>query len=58
MAEQRPEVFAELERVWHCYADGEAMCDGPVAVTHNVLRWMGWHLQARGLFVRVRDGLP
>ena len=44
MAEQRPEAFAELERVWHCYATGGAMCDGPVAVTCNIiLRWMGWH---------------
>ena len=22
------------------------MCDGPVAVTHNILHWMGWHWQA------------
>ena len=22
------------------------MCDGPVAMTHNMLHWMGWHWQA------------
>ena len=56
MAEQRPEAFVELERVWHCHANGGAMCDGPVAVTHNILRWMGWHWQAPGLFAR--EGQP
>ena len=52
MAEQRPEAFTVRERVWHCYANRGAMCDGPVAVTHNTLRWMGWHWQAPGLFAR------
>ena len=49
MAEQRPEAFDELEGVWHCHANGEAMCDGPVAVTHSILRWMGW---PHGVFAR------
>ena len=31
MAKQRPETFAELERVWSCYANGDEMCDGPAA---------------------------
>ena len=56
MAEQRPEAFPELERVWHCDANGEAMCDGLVVVTHNILRLMGWHWQAPGLFAR--EGRP
>ena len=50
MAEQRQEAFAGLERVSHCYAKGEAMCDGPVAVTHRILRRMGWHWQAPSRF--------
>ena len=29
MAEQRPETFAELERVWQSYANGGEACDGP-----------------------------
>ena len=58
MAEQRPDAFAEVERVWHSYATGEAMCDGPVAVTHNILRWVGWHWQALGLFACEGLGLP
>ena len=51
MAEQRPEAFAELERVWHRFATLEAMCDGPVAVIQ-----LGWHRQALGLFAR--EGRP
>ena len=39
MAEQRPETFAELERVWRCYANGDEICDGPVATVHR--RWAG-----------------
>ena len=39
MAEQGPEAFTELERVWHCDTNGEAMCDGPVVVTRSILRW-------------------
>ena len=48
MAERRPEALAELERVWRCYANGGKMCDGPVVVTHNILRWMRGHWQAPG----------
>ena len=33
-----------------------AMCDGPVTVIHNILRWMGWHWQPPGLFAR--EGRP
>ena len=32
------------------------MCDGPVAVMHDILRWMGWHWQTPGLFGR--EGRP
>ena len=56
MAEQRPEAFTEVERVWHCYANGEEMCDGPVAVTHSILFWMGWHWHIASLCVR--EGRP
>ena len=52
MAERRPESFAELERVWRCYANGGEKCDGPVATAHIILQGMGWHLQAPGLFTR------
>ena len=45
----RQEAFAGLERVQHCSAKGEAMCDGPVAVTHRILRRM-WHWQAPSHF--------
>ena len=51
MAEQRPEAFVELQCVWHCHANGEAMCGGPVAVTHSVLLRMGCHWQAPGFFL-------
>ena len=51
-AEQRPEAFAELDRVSHCHANGGSMCGGPVTVTHNILCWMGWHWQAPGLFAK------
>ena len=54
MSEQRPEAFAELERVWHCYANGGVMCDGPVAVTHSILRW--WAAIGRHLAFFARDG--
>ena len=54
MAEQRPETFTELQRVWHCCANGEAICDKPLTMTHRILRWMGWHWQAPGLFARER----
>ena len=50
MAEQRPETFAELARVWRCYANGDEICDGPVATVHSVLHAMGWHWQAPTLF--------
>ena len=50
MVEQRQEAFSELERVQHCYAKGEAVCDGPVAVIHRILRRMGWHWQAPSRF--------
>ena len=49
---QRPEAFAELDRAWHCYANGDVMCDGPVAVLHHILRWMGWHWRAPANFAR------
>ena len=52
MAEQRPETFAELERVWRCYANGDEASDGPVATVHSVLQAMGWHWQTPNLFAR------
>ena len=52
MADQRPETFAEHERVWRCYANGDEICDGPAATAHNILQGMGWHWQAPGLFTR------
>ena len=56
MAEQRPEAFAELERVWQSYANGGEACDGPVATVYSVLQAMGWHWQAPTLFAR--EGRP
>ena len=56
MAEQRPETFAELDRVWRCYANGGEMCDGPAATVHSILQGMGWHWQAPTLFTR--EGRP
>ena len=52
MAEQRPETFAELERVWQSYANGGEACDGPAATVYSVLQAMGWHWQAPTLFAR------
>ena len=52
MAERRPETFAELERVWCCYANGDEMCDGPGSTVHSVLQEMGWHWQTPTLFTR------
>ena len=50
MAEQRPETFAELERVWRCYANGDEMCDGPVATVHSVLHGDGLALASADAF--------
>ena len=50
MTEHGPESFTEFERVWHCFGNGEAMCDGPVAVTHSILRWVSWRWQAPDLY--------
>ena len=52
MAERRPEAFAELERVWRCYANGAEVCDGPVATAHSILQGMACHWQAAGLFTK------
>ena len=43
MAEQRPETFAKLQRVWRCCAGGGEMCDEPAATVHSTLQGMGWH---------------
>ena len=56
MAEQRPKTFAELERVWRCYPNGDDVCDGPAVTAHSVLQGMGWHWQAPTLFTR--EGRP
>ena len=55
-AEQRPETFAELERVWRCHANGDEICDRPAATVHSVLHGMGWHWKAPTLFTR--EGRP
>ena len=39
-------------------ANGEAMRSGPVAVTHSILRWMGWHWQAPSFVCKRGTGLP
>ena len=56
MEEQRPETLAELERVRRSYANGDEICDGPVATVHSVLHGMGWHWQAPTPFTR--EGRP
>ena len=53
----RPVAFTELECVWHCSANGEAMCDGPVAVAHSILRCVDVHWQASCLSLHGRDPL-
>ena len=52
MAEQRPDAFVELKRVWRRCANGGKMCDGPVATAHSILQGMGWHWQAPSLLMR------
>ena len=54
MAEQRLETSAELERVWRCYANGDEICDGPVATVHSALHGLGCHWQAPTL----EKGIP
>ena len=51
MAEQRPEAFAELERVWRCYANVGEMCDGP-----GTAYCKGWVGTAKRPRLRLLDG--
>ena len=58
MGERRPETFGELERVWHRFANGDEICDGPVWYSALRAVWVGLALANSDAFhVRRRTHL-